>query len=535
MSSTKFTLRADQTELVAAGENATGNVILVAPTGFGKTVVMGELASRQSAPAVAIAHRHELVSQISRAIAQFQVPHNIIASKNTVNFCIQQHVRLFGRSYYNPRAPFTVAGVDTLNSRADSLRQWANMIRLWMIDECHHVLTGNKWGKATEMFPNARGVGFTATPIRADRKSLARAQGGVFDAMVVGPNMRELIERGSLCDYRVFCPSQSIDRANIKVGASGDFSGASLRQEAHKSQIVGDIVKHYQRIAPGKRGITFVVDVEQATETAQAFRDAGVPAECVSAKTPDAVRDAVFQKFVNGSVLQLVNVDLFGEGVDVPAVEVVSMGRPTESYGLYVQQFGRALRTIKGKTHGTIIDHVGNVVRHGLPDAARNWTLLSDERGKRGQRDPNVMPVTTCTECFMAYEAVTPTCPFCGHRPEPEGRTRPEFVDGDLIELDPATLRAMRGEIEAVDGPPPSDGRDVVGASINKNHRLRQEAQAELRHAIAMWAGVQRDLGRSDSEIYRRFYHTFGTDVMSAQTLGRPAANKLKEQINASY
>ncbi|MDK3075164.1 DEAD/DEAH box helicase [Sedimentitalea sp. JM2-8] len=532
MSSTKFTLRPDQSKLIQDGDAATGNVILVAPTGFGKTVVMGALAERQTRPSVAIAHRHELVSQISKAIAQFGVHHNIIASKNTVNFCIQQHVRLFGRSFYNPRAPFTVAGVDTLNARADKLRQWANTIEMWMIDECHHVLTGNKWGKATEMFPRATGIGFTATPIRADRKSLARSQGGVFDSMVVGPNMRELIGRGSLCEYRIFCPSQSIDRANIKVGASGDFSGASLRQEAHKSQIVGDIVTHYKRIAPGKRGITFVVDVDQANETAAAFRDAGVPAECVSAKTPDSVRDAIFQKFVNGTLLQLVNVDLFGEGVDVPAVEVVSMGRPTESYGLYVQQFGRALRTIKGKTHGTIIDHVGNVVRHGLPDAPRNWSLLAEERGKRGQRDPNVMPVTTCTECFMAYEAVTPKCPFCGHRPEPESRGRPEFVDGDLIELDAETLAAMRGEIEAVDGPPPADGSDIVGASINKNHRLRQEAQEELRHSIAVWAGVQRDMGRPDSEIYRRFYHTFGTDIMSAQTLGRPAANKLKEQID---
>lgn len=531
MSTKQITLRHDQTQLIRDYREAAGNVILVAPTGFGKTVVMGQLAAEAQGPACAVAHRHELVGQISLAIARFGVQHNIIASQNSVQFCIAKHVQQFGRSFYNPRAPFTVASVDTLNARSDNLVQWAETINLWMIDEAHHVLVNNKWGKATAMFRRARGIGFTATPLRADRKSLARSQGGVFDSMVVGPTMRELINRGSLCEYRIFAPPQSINRADLTVGASGDFSQVSLRQVAHKSQIVGDIVSHYKRIAPGKRGITFVVDVEQATEVAAAFERAGVPAACVSAKTPDAVRDAVMQKFVAGSLLQLVNVDLFGEGVDVPAVEVVSMGRPTESYGLYVQQFGRALRTIEGKTHGTIIDHVGNVVRHGLPDAPRKWTLIAEERGKRATRDPEAMPVTTCTECFRAYEAITPACPFCGHRPEPESRSRIEHVDGDLIELDAATLAEMRGEIERLDAPVPFDVVDARTAAMAKHWRARQDAQADLRAAIALWAGIRRDAGDDNPAIYRRFYHTFGTDVMTAQKLSATDAIKLREQI----
>jgi DNA repair protein RadD len=527
----EVTLRPDQQQLIRDYREAAGNVVLVAPTGFGKTVVMGKLASEAQGNTVAIAHRHELVGQISMAVARFGVAHNIIASSNSVQFCISQHVRSFGRSFFNPRSTFTVASVDTLNARSDKLIQWAETIDLWLIDEAHHVLANNKWGRATTLFRHARGVGFTATPLRADRKSLARSQGGVFDEMVIGPNMRELINRGSLCDYRIFAPPQSINRADLVVGSSGDFSPTSMRQVAHKSQIVGDIVSHYLRIAPGKRGITFVVDVEQATEVALAFQKAGVPAACVSANTPDSVRDSLMQKFVAGTLLQLVNVDLFGEGVDVPAVEVVSMGRPTESYGLYVQQFGRALRTIAGKTHGTIIDHVGNVVRHGLPDAPRTWTLLNEERGKRAQRDPDVMPVTTCIKCFSAYEAITPVCPFCGYRAEPESRSRIEHVDGDLIELDPATLAAMRGEIERLDGPIPFEVTDPRTVVMAKHWNARHNAQTRLRDAIALWAGMRRDAGDNDAAIYRRFYHMFGTDVMTAQTLSATEATKLREQI----
>jgi superfamily II DNA or RNA helicase len=98
------------------------------------------------------------------------------------------------------------------------------------------------------------------------------------------------------------------------------------------------------RLAPGKLGVTFDTDVDSATETAAAFRAAGVPAEVVSAKTPDALRAQILRRFKNREILQLVNVDLFGEGFDLPAIEVVSFARATESFALYCQQFGRALR-----------------------------------------------------------------------------------------------------------------------------------------------------------------------------------------------
>ena len=513
------------------------NVVLVSPTGSGKTVVMGSIAKDQTVPGCVIAHRTELVGQISLAMARFGIYHNVIGPSSTVKFCIQQHIAELGRKFYDPRGMVTVAAVDTLLARSDKLKQWSAVQRWWMIDECHHVISNNKWGTATQLFPHSYGCGVTATPVRADRKSLHIDQGGVFNDMIVGPSMRELINAGSLCDYRIFAPPQSIDLTDVKIGSTGDYSQPGLRDAAHKSKIVGDVVAHYLKLARGLRGITFTVDVEQATELAKAFCDAGVPAMAVSAKTPDSIRAEAVKKLRDGKLLQLVNVDLFGEGFDVPAVEVVQMARPTMSYGLYVQQFGRALRTLNGKTHGIIIDHVGNVKRHGLPDAPRQWSLYSEERGARAERDPDVIPVTTCPACYSAFEAITRTCPFCGHIPEPMGRSKPEFVDGDLIELDAETLAKMRGEVEKIDGAPlvPYGASDVVALSVKKRWRERQEAQATLRHSIALWAGKWRDRGASDSEIYRRFYFRFGTDIMSAQALGRAEAEELTGRIAATW
>jgi len=517
------------------------NVLYVLPTGGGKTVTMSDIVHEHTGAACAIAHRQELVTQISLALARDGIKHRIIGPKNVIKLAVNIHMAEVGRSFYDPTARTAVAGVDTLIRREAELKNWLLSVTLWLMDESHHPLVDNKWGKAIEMFPNARGLGVTATPIRADGKGLGRHADGNFDVMVEGPNMRDLINMGFLTDYRIFAPPSDLDLGAVKISATtGDYNKDGLRKAVRKSHIMGDVVKHYLQIARGKLGITFATDVETATNIAAQFNEAGVPAEVVSAKTPDADRIAVLRRFKKRELLQLVNVDLFGEGFDLPAIEVVSMARPTQSYSLYAQQFGRALRILEGKTEALIIDHVGNVVRHGLPDARRTWSL--DRREKRSrQAQDDVIPVKSCPQCTGVYERIYAECPFCGFKPAPTIRSGPEYVDGDLCELDAAALAAMRGEIEAIDKDPEQYRAELmakrmpqVGQLANvKRHVARQEAQAQLRYAIALWAGYQRAAGRPDSESYRRFWFAFGTDVLSAQALGTKEAVELTCHINS--
>lgn len=539
-------LRLDQEKLkndiYESWNSGNRNVLAVSPTGSGKTVTKAKIFHECNVPAFAIAHRQELVGQISCALADEGVYHRIIAPTPVVQFYIQRHVKLFGRSFVHHQAPIAVAGVDTLLKRADVHKQFINQVKIADIDEAHHVLIENKWGKALALFVNALGLGFTATPVRADRKQLGRKSGtGLFDSMVLGPTMRELINAGHLADYKIYGPKASIDRTVIEISkATGELNQDQTRKEAHKSKIVGDIVSSYSMFAPGKLGITFTVDVELAMDQAAAFNNAGIPAAAVSAKTPDALRTEYIERHARRELLQLVNVDLFGEGFDVPAVEVVSMGRPTASYGLYVQQFGRALRKFPGKTHGILIDHVDNVKVHKLPDRPRLWSL-DDVDKKNGKKavDDEAMPVRTCTNCIRSYEAVFKCCPYCGHKEEPLSRSVPEHVDGDLTEYSPELLAKMRGEQAKIDGPvrmPQHGINDITAAAIRRNHGLRQEAQQHLRDCIALWAGIQRDVhNRTDSESYRRFYHTFGIDVASATTLGRPEAEKLTQMVRDTF
>ena len=352
--------------------------------------------------------------------------------------------------------------------------------------------------------------------------------------------MRTLINRGFLTDYRIFAPPNDLDLTSVGTARDGEFIREQLREAVQESQLVGNVVEHYLRIAPGKLGVTFATDVQTATDISMQYNLRGVTAEVVSAKTPDATRNEIIRRFRNREIMQLVNVDLFGEGFDLPAIEVVSFARPTQSYSVYVQQFGRALRIMEGKEVAIIIDHAGNVMRHGLPDVDKVWSLDSRERRPRSANDDDDIPLRYCTECTQPYARSSNECPHCGAIWVPAERGGPEHVDGDLCELDPVVLSALRGEIDRIDEDPISlmdrmrhaGAPPQVVAGARAQHERRQAAQSVLRDAIAWWAAWQRHAGRDDREIHRRFWFKFGVDIMTAQTLGRGDAEQLTHRVN---
>lgn len=544
-------------DIYAAWNAGARNVMGTAPTGAGKTVVIGHIITALGTPALVIAHRMELVSQLALALNREKVPHSIIAPTETIRQTVALEMEVHGETYYKGSAAVRVASVQTLVSRGvkDDPR-WAASVQTLISDEGHHCLKKNSWGKVFELFPNARGLLPTAHALRADGKGLGRHADGIVDALVLGPTCRDLIDRGYLTDYRLICPDSSVDLQHVGIGANGDFVADQLRAAVHDSKtIVGDVVEHYLRHAEGLLGITFAVDVAAATEIAAAYRASGVPAEVITAKTPLNIRASLMRKFRAREILQLTNVDVLGEGVDVPAVEVISMARPTASFQLYSQQAGRTLRTstgyestwdtwtdaqriaaiaTSGKKKAIVIDHVNNYKRLGLFDKPRTYTL--DRRKKRARKGEVEVGTRTCMDCLQPFEIFMRVCPYCGWEvPPPAGRGSPEQVEGDLIELSPDALAELRGEIARIDGPAhtPRDVAPFVAASIQKKHAERQRAQFTLRSAIALWAGWHRHHGRDDGEIYRRFFHSFRTDVATAQTLGATDAAELETAIRA--
>jgi len=558
-------LRTYQRELVSnvdaefdAGKNA---VMMQSATGSGKTVVIGHFAKTHAARprdprytgGVAIAHRSELVGQISMQLAREDVPHDIVAPQATIRNIVNNHIEELGRTFYNARAPWRVASVDTINRRKD-MQAWCNSVGLGFVDEAHHVLRDNKWGRATSMFPNAKWLLPTATPIRADGAGLGADEQGIADALVEGPPMRWLIDNGFLTDYKIYSIKPSdLNLDGVEVGASGEFKQAQLSEAVRASNaIVGDVVKTYCEHARSKLGVTFAVDIIEAQKITDAFNAAGVPAALVTAETPDDERVRILRKFRNRELWQLVNVDLFGEGFDLPAIECVSFARPTASFALYSQQWGRALRLMisavlqaawdtysseqrlafiagSEKPFAFIFDHVGNFYRHeGPPDKPRVWQLTG--RSRRNKSDGIPMRICLSPKCAKPFERFYVCCPYCGTAvPEPV-RGEPNLVDGDLGLVTPEILAMMMRERDRIDAPP------VVPAGVPRmpviaRHMTRQRAQHYLRETIDYWAGSY--ASDADRVNYRRFWHTFGIDVLSAQALNEADADALRAKIVA--
>lgn len=530
-------------------------VMPVAPTGAGKTVISGRIISDFNVPTCAVAHRAELVSQKSQALAAEGIRHRIIGPDKLSRLISRLHIRKFGADYVNPRSRVAVAGIDTLIKLSPTDEVFKS--RLIDFDEGHHVLKKNKWGRGVAMFaPDVFGILPTATPIRSDGCGLGVHADGVVEQLIEGPSLRDLIKRGFLTDYDIACPMSDLDMSRVSTGANGDFNFDQMREAVKKSHIVGDVVTQYKTLASNKLAVCFAPDIDISTDIAARFKAAGVAAEIVTGETPADLRAAILDRFARREIMVLVNVDLFGEGFDLPAIECVIMARPTQSFSLYSQQFGRALRLMisddlqrrwssfsdaerlyhisaSSKPKALIIDHVSNLIRHrGPPDRPRVWSL--DRREKRAKNDTDdAIPLKVCVSCTGPYERVLTACPYCGHVDMPAVRSAPEHVDGDLMLLDAEILAKMRGEIARIDGAArvPQHLTGAAVHALHNRHFSRQVAQAELRRVMSVYGGLQDSLGRSEAECQRRFYHTFKIDVLSAQALSTADAETLTEKI----
>lgn len=382
--------------------------LLVLPTGGGKTICFSYMAGAAKSKGLTVwilAHRVELLEQISKTLTDFGVHHGMIAP----GFVGDR------------RQQVQVASVFTLARRLDRY-QAPDLI---IVDEAHHAISKSTWGTVINTFPKARLLGVTATPIRLSGEGL----GDLFEVMVQGPTVSDLIEQGALSPYRLFAPA-GVDLSGVH-SKMGDFVRGELADAMNKRSITGDAVSHYNKLAPGKRAIAFCVSVEHAEHVATQFREAGIPASSIDGSMDKSLRKSVLASFTAGDIRVLTSCDLVSEGFDVPSIECAILLRPTQSLGLYLQQVGRALRLFPGKTEAIILDHAGNVKRHGLPDEDRIWSL--DGKSKKRGSKPSEAPIKTCPKCFATVASLATHC-LCGHEFEAVARVV-EQVDGELEEV----------------------------------------------------------------------------------------------------
>ncbi len=381
----------------------------------GKTVLACELirtAIAKGSSVLFVAHRREILSQTSRKLDALDIPHGWIMAGMQPSFMPQVQL----------------ASIQTLSRRTVPKAD----IVVW--DECAHNRAAT-YEKVKAQYPDAIHLGLTATPCRADGRGL----GNVFDKLIQPVTYAELLESGYLVPTVCYAPPGP-DLSGVRIRA-GDYIERDLEEALDKPKLVGDIVAHWEHHARNRRTLVFAVTVAHALHLCEAFNNSGHKFEELDGETDSARRAATIARLENGELDGIVNVGLFTEGTDVPAVSCIVLGRPTKSFGLYRQIVGRGLRPYPGKTDCLILDHADGIRMHGIPTSDVIWDLVSDSRAWKAPvvKDRKEPADWTCENCgFVNQASRSPYCLSCGERAMklPQGLA---VEDGHLIRVDAQT------------------------------------------------------------------------------------------------
>lgn len=357
-------------------------VLLVMPTGSGKTVVFCKMVkdgiAKGKKPGIIVRGR-KLVDQASKRLFREGVDHGVLMA-NHWNF--------------KPSKTAQACSIDTLIARSIDLNRFDFMV----VDEAHLFSPESKAGKKIKDY---RGyvVAVTATPY---------VDGGMrhlSDVMLRPIGMQDLIDQGHLVGFRIFAPSEpDLDGVQIQ---NKDYKNDQLEERMVAGQLTGKIIDHWIKIAIDRPTICFAVNIHHSKLLVDKFKEAGINAEHCDADTSDKERENIIKRLENGTTKIICNVGILCTGVDIPSLGAIILARPTKSYNLYIQQCGRGTRTYEGKSDCILLDHAGNVRRHGFP-------TLEPEVDLDGQIKKTSTPLESkvCKDCFAVYRGKA--CPSCG-------------------------------------------------------------------------------------------------------------------------
>lgn len=330
----------------------------------------------------------KLVHQASQKLIRENVPHGIFMAGQQAK---EHHL-------------IQVCSIDTL--RARRLYPDADLI---VIDEAH-LATSESYIEFLSHYPKAFMLPVTATPFAT--KPLTHCA-----EKIVSPiSMQELTDQGFLVPAKFYAPVEP-NLSGIKIDSrTKDYNQKELGLAVDKPKLVGDIVENWKLFGSKRRTVCFAANIKHSRHISEQFNSAGIRAIHCDADSSDAYREHCISLLERGDISVLTNVGIFSLGVDIPSVECLILARPTKSLILYIQQVGRGLRPFENKTNCIVIDHAGNVMRHGFPADEREPTL----DGKI--KSVSSIKIVRCKECFAVVEKMP--CTSCGFVPEVGVSTR---------------------------------------------------------------------------------------------------------------
>lgn len=471
-----------ETLYIQARESLKNNraVLLQLATGGGKTPVMAamcESVTGKDKRAWIVVPRKELLNQASAHLSKWGVQHGRIDAKNYESRAYKVHV----------------VSKDTLIRRWDKVKEWPDLI---IIDEAHINLDFQ-----IELYNRApvytKFILYTATAQRHDGRGLSKQSGGIADIMIESESIPDLTRQGYLTDLEYYAPPLE-GLSDLK------FKGTEIDEETfeellQRKKVYGKVIEHYKKWGLNKAALIFCRSVKSAHHTAQEFKAHGFKAEAIDGTMPDKTVSSILEKHRQGEIQIICNCLLATYGVDIPRVEYIADISPTLSLALYMQKIGRGLRPFPGKEKLIYMDHVNQILEHGVNGVPPHyldhidWNFHGTEKRKR---DKTLKNVKLCPYLDFLY-CQNPTCSTCPHNPDKsvsDARKPMIIVPAELQEIKkPVAMSDMN-----------YDDRRITEDKISEQVLKFKSAPDELPSVIDELVKIADDCGYSPFWIYHQ-------------------------------
>lgn len=323
--------------------------LVVAATGVGKTVVSAFDFKRfaqnhPNAKLLFVAHREEILKQ-SRDTFRYILKNMNFGELQVGSHQAQSLEHLF-------------ISIQSLNSMQLTDRTTPEYYDYIVVDEFHHAAAPS-YQKLLQYYQPSILLGLTATPERMDGKDVLT----YFDNRIAAEiRLTDAIDRKLLCPFHYFGVTDAVDLSQVRWSRRGydlnELENLYTHNKIRAVQILNSLRK-YSSDMDALKGLGFCVGVEHAQYMAGVFRDAGIPSLALYGGSSDAERQSAKRLLEQGDIKMIFVVDLYNEGVDIPAVNTILFLRPTESLTVFLQQLGRGLRLHEGKECLTVLDFIG--------------------------------------------------------------------------------------------------------------------------------------------------------------------------------
>ncbi len=324
--------------------------LIAAATGTGKTII------------AALDYRH-LRGELDRARLLFVAHRTEILEQSQTTFRHVLRDGAFGELWVGGNRPSrwenVFASIQSINAN-DVASLDPEQFDVVIVDEFHHSAAASYEALLDHLRPTHL-LGLTATPERTDGLDVLRWFG---DRISIELRLWDALEQGLLSPFHYFGIHDATDLSGVTWRRGQGYDVAELTNiytgdDIWTSKVIA-AVRDKIGDASQMRALGFCVSIDHATFMADRFGQAGIRAQAVTSQTSEADRRQALTDLRDGKVQALFTVDLFNEGVDVPAIDAVLMLRPTESATIFLQQLGRGLRRTEGKDVLTVLDFVGH-------------------------------------------------------------------------------------------------------------------------------------------------------------------------------